>query len=166
MFSGIMMQQNPTRNPKHERSAQSQHDQMSNAQQMQQMQPQMYAGYREPYSQTMMSPQSSVEYVTSWKFQSMTSTMQSGTGGHNSGQYFQSHSQQMSRNAHCSQAMMQGNAGEAAQFVDPRTGPSQSSLVLQVSLQNQLFRQIDFRPMTSQQGMLSIDLQIDVPGLS
>jgi hypothetical protein len=50
------MQQNPTRNPKHERSAQSQQGQMSYAQQMQQMQPQMYAGYRGQYSQPMMSP--------------------------------------------------------------------------------------------------------------
>jgi DNA primase len=58
------MQQNPTRNSKHEQSVQSQQGQMSNAQQMQQIQPQMYAGYRKPYSQPMMSPQSSVEYVT------------------------------------------------------------------------------------------------------
>jgi hypothetical protein len=135
---------------------------MSNAQQMQQMQPQMYAGDREPYSQTMMSPQSSVEYVTLWQLQSTTRTVQSGTGGYNSGQYLQSPSQQMSRNAHYSQMMMQGNAGEATQFVEPRidvTGPSQSPMVVHVSPQNQVFRHIDFRPRPSEQGMLSIGTQ-------
>jgi hypothetical protein len=111
---------------------------------MQQMRPQMYAGYHEPYSQPMMSPQSSVEYVTPWQLQSTTSTVQSGKGGYNSGHYFQSPSQQMPRNAHYSQTMMQGNAGEATQFVDPRTGPFQSPMVVQASPQNQVFRQIDF----------------------
>ena len=57
--------------------------------------------------------------------------------------------------------MMQGNAGEAQQqlFGDPRTGPSQSPMVVQVSPQNQLFRHTDFRPMPSEQGMLSIGAQ-------
>jgi hypothetical protein len=85
--------------------------------------------------------------------------VQSGSGGYNSGQYFQSPSQQMSRNAHYSQTMMQGNAGEAAQFVDPRTGSCQSPMVVQVSPQNQVFRQNGFRLMPSEQGMLSIGTQ-------
>jgi hypothetical protein len=56
-------------------------------------------------------------------------------------------------------SMMQGNAREATQFVDRRTGPSQSPMVVQVSPQNQVFRQIDFRLMPSEQGMLSIGTQ-------
>ena len=105
------------------------------------MQPQMYASYRDPYSQTMMSSQSSMEYLQPWQLQGTPSTVQSGNSRYNSCQYFQSPSQQMPRNAHYSQTMMQGNAGEAQQqqFGDLKTDPSQSPLVLQVSLQNQLF---------------------------
>ncbi len=58
---------------------------------------------------------------------------------------------------------MQGIAGEAQQFVDPRTGPSQSPTGVQVSPQNQVFRvnfrQNDFRPMPSEQGMIPIGTQ-------
>ena len=64
----------------------------------------------------------------------------------------------MPRNAHYSQTMVQGNAGEAQQqkFGDPRPSPSQSPMVVQVSPQNQLFQHTDLRPLPSEQGMLSI----------
>ncbi len=87
----------------------------------------------------------------------MQSSMHAGSGVYNSGLFFSSTGQQnLPRTANVSQTLMQGNTGECPQiqFID-RNPPN--PVVLQVSLQNQIFRQLDMRPMTvpSNQGMVS-----------
>ena len=160
-------QSNPSRSSRNERQAQVPQGQIPNVQQMQQSQqmhqvhPQMY--HRDPFSQQhMMSSQYSGEQVYPWQLQGMQNSVQSGSGLYNSGQFFQSPGQQTAtRNAHVSQTMMQGNTGESPQmhFFDHRN--AQNPLVLQVSPQNQIFRQADIRqmPAASDQGMLSIGVQ-------
>jgi hypothetical protein len=156
-------QSNPSRGPRNERQAQVPQGQIPNVQQMQQaqqMHPQMYN--RDPFSQQHMSPQYSGEQVYPWQLQGMQNSVQSGSGLYNSGQFFQSPGQQnATRNAHVSQTMMQGSAGESPQmhFFDHRN--VQNPMVLQVSPQSQIFRQTDMRqmPAASDQGMLSMGVQ-------
>ena len=157
-------QSQSSRNPRNYRQAQIPQGQAPNAQQMQQMQqmhPQMYS--HDPFSQQhTMTSQYSGEQVYPWQLQGMQNSVQNGSGLFSSGQFFQSPGQHtVPRHANVSQTMMQGNTGEGPQmhFIDHRPGPN--PMVLQVSPQNQIFRQVDMRqmPAASDQGMLSMGAQ-------
>ena len=119
-------------------------------QQIQQMQSPVFREYAYSFSQPYFMSQQSTggqsEYVSPWQLHN---------SAQNSSQFFQPQGQQnMQRTAHVSQTMGPGYTGEAPQiqFLHPSPGPN--PMVLQVSPQSQIFRQVDARqmPNVSEQG--------------
>jgi hypothetical protein len=153
-------QSQQTRNTHSERQTQSHRQGSVSEQQMQQMQQMQSPVFREyansfsqPYFMSQQSTGGQSEYVSPWQLHN---------SAQNSSQFFQPQGQQnMQRTAHVSQTMGPGYTGEAPQiqFLHPSPGPN--PMVLQVSPQSQIFRQVDARqmPNVSEQGMMSIGAQ-------
>ena len=103
----------------------------------------------------------SSDHVYPWQLQGVQTSVQNGPSLYGSGQFFQSPSpQHVLRSANVSQTVTQGSTveGQPKQFFDPRSGPN--PIILQVSPQSQVNRQVESKPVVpSDQGIISIGQQ-------
>ena len=157
-------QSQQSRSQQGERSTQSRQGSMVPDQQMQQAQMQHSAAMSREYSfpvgqhgqQYYMSQQPAgmqSEFVPPWQLFN---------SAQNSSQFYQPQGQQaMQRTAQVSQTMGPGFGGEAPQIQYLHHPQGTSPMVLQVSPQSQIFRNVDTRqmPSVSEQGMMSIGAQ-------
>ena len=153
------VQSQQSRNQQGERLTQSRQGSMVSDQQMQQAQVQHMAEMSRKYSYPV--GHHGQQYYIGMQSE-LVPPLQLYNSAQNSSQFYQPQGQQtMQRTAQVSQTMGPGFGGEAPQIQYLHHPQGTSPMVLQVSPQSQIFRNVDTRqmPSVSEQGMMSIGAQ-------